>query len=164
MFRTKTLVTLVALMTALAAPLVAETTLNANDLPVGTLTAPTAFEGFELLARADKSVVVEAVDEGRTATDGEVFNARIKLGGAGGPEFRAVRFTTAAAQLVVYCNSSSKADARTIRVADQEGTVVADLVAPTDGVPGLVTCDLPGGTYLVYSTSGGVNLYQVSLR
>lgn len=159
------LIALFGLMAALgAAPLAAEATLNANDLTVGTLSAPSTYEGFALLARADKTVVVEAVDEGRTAADGEVFNARIKLGGAGGPKFRAVKFTTPGGLLVVYCNSSSKTDARGLRVADEAGAVVADLVAPVDGAAGRVECPLPAGTFLVYSTSGGVNLYQVTVR
>lgn len=172
MFHTSMKKTTVAVVTLLLAfvgsPAFAQTTLNANDMTAGPITAPTPFDTFTVLAKADKSVVVEAMDKSRTAADGEVFNARIKLGGAGGAEFRAIQFTVAAkAEVTVYTNSSSKTDARILKVADETGAVVAELSAPADdeATSGTVKAVLPqAGTYRIFSGSGGINLYQITVK
>jgi hypothetical protein len=168
LFRRTRAVALVLLLTLGALSAHAESVLNANDLTAGALTAATPLDDFVLLARADKGVNIEAVDKARTADDGEVFNARIKLNGGGSAEFRAVQFQTKGpAQLVLYANSSSKTDPRVLKVVDAAGTVVAELPAPADDEAhaGRLTCSLPAaGTYFVYSASGGINLYQVVVK
>lgn len=162
---------LVALMLSAvfaAAPLTAESLLNANDLAPGAITAPTPVDSFVLLAKADKAVNVETFDKARTADDGEVFNARIKLNGGGSTEFRAIRLTAGGkSRLTLYTNSSSKTDPRILKVVDEAGTVLAELAAPADDEvhAGMVGVDLPqAGTYYVFSASGGINLYLVSVK
>lgn len=146
----------------------AEATLNANDLPAGPVTAPLASEPFTLVAKPDKAVNVEALDVARTAADGEVFNARIKLNGGGSADYRAVKVVvTAAAKLTVYANSGSKTEGRILKVVDDAGAVVAELAAPVDdnANAGKLEASLPkAGTYLIYSASGGINLYQVRTK
>jgi len=152
----------------LAPPLFAEKSLSANDLQPAVLVAPTGFGDFTLLATADKGVTIEAVSEARSAADGEVFNLRIKLNGGGSATFRALKFTIAGpATLTIYLNSSSKTDARVLKVTDASGTTVAELAAPIDDgrVAGMVTLKLEKpGDYLVFSASGGINLYAVVLK
>jgi hypothetical protein len=146
----------------------AEATLNANDLPAGPVTAPVASDPFTLVAKADKAVTIEALDVARTAADGEVFNARIKLNGGGSADFRAVKVVvTAASKLTVYTNSGSKTEGRILKVVDETGATVAELAAPVDdnANAGKLEASLPkAGTYFLYSGSGGINLYQVRIK
>lgn len=159
---------LAALLALAAHPVLAEDALNANDLPPGAVTAAAAYPPFEILARSDKAVNIEPFDKARTAPDGEVFNARIKLNGGGGPEFRSIRLSTKGpGTLCLYSNSSSKTDARILKVTDSAGTVLAEVSSPPDDETnaGLTVVALPGaGTYLVFSASGGINLYQVLVK
>jgi len=154
----------------LASPLAlsAQASLSANDLKPAQITAPAAFEGFTINATAEKGVTVEAIDVARTAEDGEVFNARIKLNGGGSAAFRSVAFKTSGpAALKVYLNSSSKTDARVLKLVDAAGTVLVELAAPPDdGVKaGMVGFAIPAaGEYLVFSAASGINLYLISLE
>lgn len=166
-FRPLSGLALFLLLTLGAVPAFSEAFLNANDLEVGAITAPLVVGDFEILAKADKGVNVEAFDKARTADDGEVFNSRIKLNGGGSLEFRAVKLTASAGRLTIYTNSSSKTDARVLKLVDAAGTVVAELAAPADDEAhaGMVEVDLAQeGTYYLFSASGGINLYQVVVK
>jgi hypothetical protein len=151
-----------------APPLAAEQSLSANDLAPAALAAPLAVEGFTILATADKGVTVEAVTEGRTAADGEVFNLRIKLNGSGSTAFRALKFSVAGpAELLVYLNSSSKTDARILRLSDAAGTSLAELTAPPDDglKAGMASLKLEkAGDYYLFSAASGINIYAIVLR
>jgi hypothetical protein len=157
----------VALALVLTASLAAEASLSANDLTPGAVTTAQAWDGFTVLATPEKGVTVEAVDKPRTAPDGEVFNLRIKLNGGGSAEFRAIRFVTSGpAKVSVYANSSSKTDARLLKLVGQDGGV-AELPAPPDDEAhaGLLEASVAAaGTYWLYSASGGINLYAVEVR
>lgn len=146
----------------------AQTVLNANDLTPAALSAPLAVESFVLVAAEGKGVTIETVDKARTAPDGEVFNARIKLNGSGAKEFRAIKFVASGpATLRVYANSSSKTDARTLRVADEAGTVIGEIPAPADNEAdsGLAKVALPkAGAYFIYSAGSGINIYQLIIE
>ena len=109
----------------------AEVSLNANDLQAAQLTAVTTFDAFTIFAKSDKNVTIEAVDAARTAADGEVFNSRIKLNGGGALEYRSIHFTVKGkAEVTIYLCSSSKTDARVLKLVDAAGTVLAELAAP----------------------------------
>lgn len=146
----------------------AEDILNANDLTAAQITAATQCEAFTICARSDKGVTIEAIDVARTADDGEVFNARIKLNGGGALDYRSIRFTTRGqVELIVYLNSSSKTDARVLKVVDGTGAVLAELAAPPDvgGVAGMATFNIPKeGEYAVFSANSGINIYQIVVR
>lgn len=141
--------------------------ITANDLDSASLVQTTEYDGVQILATAEKGVTIEDLgDSVREAEDGEVFNVRIKLNGSGKPDYRAIQFTSDIenAELVVYLNSSSKTDARTLIVARPDGSQVATLTAPPDdgNEAGIATCILEEpGEYLIYSKSSGINIYML---
>lgn len=146
----------------------AEEALNANDLQATQLTAATRYEGFTIHARSDKGVTIEAIDVARTAADGEVFNARIKLNGGGAADYRSIHFATKAkADVTIYLASSSKTDARVLKVIDAAGTVVAELAAPPDDgkAAGIAKLTVPkDGEYAIFSANSGINIYQIVVK
>ncbi|MDY4611186.1 MAG: hypothetical protein SPD11_11305 [Sphaerochaetaceae bacterium] len=149
---------------SLAVPVFAGGFLSANDLAADKLATSKTFDGFTVKATADKGVTIETVDEVREAEDGEIFNVRIKLNGSGKADYRSVQFDGKQGEtLTVYLNSGSKTDARVLIVAKADGSVVSNLTAPPDsGVAGIASCKLPTtGTYVMYSKSSGINLYQI---
>jgi pectate disaccharide-lyase len=159
---------LLCLCTSAAAQETAALSLSANDLAPAQITEVKVFDKFTINAKSDKGVTIEAVDKARTAADGEVFNARIKLNGSGAAEYRSISFTVKAkAKLTIYLCSSSKTDARTLKLVDAKGTVIADIVAPPDDEvkAGTATVDLPdAGTYTVYSAGSGINIYGIVVK
>ena len=146
----------------------AEDTLNANDMKAAQLTEVTKFDAFTVYAKSDKNVTIEAMDAARTATDGEVFNVRIKLNGGGAVDYRSIHFTTKAkAQVTIYLASSSKTDARVLKLIDASGAVLAELAAPPDDgkAAGIATFTVPKeGEYTVFSASSGINIYQIVVQ
>ncbi len=115
------------------APLFAEEYISANDLDAATITSMVDIDGFKIYAASDKNVTVEMIEVARIASDGEVFNARIKLNGSGKIEYRSIHFITKGkAELTVYLNSSSKTDARVLVLCALDGTVIESLTAPPD--------------------------------
>lgn len=160
----KKTIALLFILCSVIAPLMAEAFISANDLESAKLTANAEYEDVTIYATADKGVTIETIDETREAEDGEVFNARIKLNGSGKADYRALGFSAAAGEtLTVYLNSSSKSDARSLLVVAADGTAVSTLTAPPDaGTAGIASCTLPSsGDYLVYSKSGGINIYML---
>jgi len=157
----------VALM--MASAVFAEDLLNANDLTVADLSAEMKVDDtFKIEASAEKAVNIQASDP-HTAADGEVFNQRIKLGGAGSAAFRSIVFTAKAnAKVTVYGVSSSKTDVRVINVVSStDGSVVATInVNPDDmKTAGKETVTIPAdGSYYLTSKSGGVYIYAVSIQ
>lgn len=152
---------------SLLVPVFAGDFLSANDLEAEKLAANKTFDDFIIKATGDKGVTIEAVDEVREAEDGEIFNARIKLNGSGKADYRSVQFVGERGEtLTVYLNSGSKTDARVLILAKADGTVVANLTAPPDtGVAGIASCTLPeNATYVMYSKSSGINIYQIIVK
>lgn len=163
----KTLFAALALSACLSGA-AAQSYLSVNDLSPGALTASLSVEGFTLIATEAKGLTVEALTPSCTAADGEVFNARLKLNGSGSAEFRAVKFTAASkGTLTVYLNSSSKTDARVLKLVDAAGAVAAELSAPADaeGGAGIATAEIPAaGDYYLFSAGSGINLYAISVE
>lgn len=162
---------LLCLMASLfaVATLGAEDFFTANDLEAAQVTTTKAFGSFAIFAKSDKGVTIEAMSAPRTAADGEVFNNRIKLNGGGAVDYRSIRFTVAGAtDVVIYTNSSSKTDARTLVLAKvADGAVIAELVAPPDDEKnaGIATATLPGaGEYVLFSKGSGINIYQIFIK
>ena len=151
-----------------ASGIMAQDFLSANDLKPAKITEITEFDGFRVFARSDKDVTVEAMDPARTAEDGEVFNARIKLNGGGAPDYRAIGFSVKEkAKIAIYLNSSSKTDSRMLKFAKADGAVLAELAAPPDDGKnaGKATFDAPAaGVYVIYSAGSGINLYQIVIE
>lgn len=142
--------------------------LSANDLKSGKILETTVFDGFTIFAKSEKAVDIEAIDPARTAADGEVFNMRIKLNGGGAVDFRAVGFSAKAKQkIIVYLNSSSKTDARILKLVAEDGTVISELSAPPDDglVAGIAEFTVTAsGKYAVFSAGSGINLYQIIIE
>lgn len=160
----KRTIALILILCAALAPLMAEAFISANDLEGAKLSAAAEYEDVTIYATADKGVTIETIDDTREAEDGEVFNARIKLGGSGNASYRSIGFSAAEGEtLTVYMNSSSKSDARQLVVATADGVTVANLTAgPDSGTASMEAVKLPSaGDYLVYSKSGGINIYML---
>ena len=162
---------LLCLMASLftTATLGAEEFFTANDLEAAQITATKAFGSFAIFARSDKGVTIEVMSAPRVAADGEVFNNRIKLNGGGAADYRSIHFSAAgAAEVLIYANSSSKTDARTlvlVKLAD--GAVIAELVAPPDDEKnaGIAKASLPAaGEYVLFSKGSGINIYQIFIK
>lgn len=167
--RMRTLALCMTLCLCMAAGLGAEEFLTANDLEAAQLTAVKSFGTFTIFARSDKNVTIEAIAAPRIASDGEVFNNRIKLNGGGAADYRSIRIRVeAAAEIIIYTNSSSKTDARTLVLAKvSDGSLVAELVAPPDDEKnaGIAKASLPAaGEYALYSKNSGINIYQILLK
>ncbi|MCK9288168.1 MAG: hypothetical protein PHU24_11755 [Sphaerochaetaceae bacterium] len=141
---------------------------SVNDLEGMSITAKKEFDGFVFQAIDGKGITIEMIDQPRTASDGEIFNGRIKLNGGGTLEYRSIHFTvTGKATLTVYLNSSSKTDARVLVLANASGTEVTTMAAPPDTgtEAGIVTAQISGpGTYAIYSKSSGINIYQIVIE
>ena len=152
-----------------ASALGAEEFFTATDLAPAQIAANKAFGNFAIFARSDKGVTIEAMSAPRVAADGEVFNNRVKLNGGGAADYRSIHFTAAGpAEVVIYANSSSKTDARTLALAKiADGAVIAELVAAPDDEKnaGMAKASLPGaGEYAIYSKSSGINIYMILIR
>jgi hypothetical protein len=146
----------------------AEDVLSANDLAAAQVAAVTKFDAFTVYARSDKGVTIEAMEAARTAADGEVFNGRIKLNGGGAIDYRSIHFTAKGkAEVTIYLSSSSKTDARVLKLIDAAGTVLAELTAPPDDGTGagMATFTVPKeGEYVVFSANSGINIYQLVVK
>jgi hypothetical protein len=146
----------------------AEVSLNANDLAAAQLVAVTAFDSFTVYAKADKGVTIEAMEAARTAADGEVFNARIKLNGGGAIDYRSIHFTVKGkAEVTIYLSSSSKTDARILKLVDAAGAVLAELTAPPDDgtAAGIAKITVEkAGEYAIFSAGSGINIYQLLVK
>jgi hypothetical protein len=146
----------------------AEVSLNANDLQAAQLTAVATYDAFTVYAKSDKGVTIEAMEAARTAADGEVFNVRIKLNGGGAVDYRSIHFTAREkATVTIYLSSSSKTDARVLKLVDAAGTVLAELAAPPDdgAAAGIATFAVPkGGEYVIFSANSGINIYQIVIK
>lgn len=165
----KILLVMVLVSVFLTGFVVAEDYFSANDLEPAAIKSVTKIdEVFSIYATSEKGVTIEALtgeNAERTASDGEVFNNRIKLNGSGKIEQRSVHFITKGkAKVTVYTNSSSKTDARVLAVVNiKDGSVIAELTAPADGTEaGVVSCTVPtAGEYAIFSKGSGINLYQI---
>ena len=142
----------------------AEAYISANDLEGAKITSTVEFDGVFLIATAEKHMTIELLDDGREAEDGEIFNGRIKLEGSGKISQRAISFSAKKGETMkVYCNSSSKTEARTIVIADGSGNQIGALTAPQDGSGvGIATFSIPeDGTYYLWSKKSGINIYAI---
>lgn len=162
---------IIAALTAIAAAMTlgafAEKYVSANDLELGTLTADKALEDdFTIKATEEKSVEIskQSSDCPNTIATGEVFTQRIKIGGAGKPDFRNISFPAKAGQKVtVYCKSSSKTDDRVALVCSEDGTQVGSVVAAS--YPGEISSGVvqisADGNYYVTSKNSTIYIYEI---
>jgi len=142
--------------------------ISANDLAAEKLTASKDFDGVTITATAEKASEIQALTDPYEADDGEVFNMRIKLGGAGKPEYRSIKFDADKGETVtVYLNSSSKTDARICMLTDSTGAEIAEITAPASPAAapfkaGMGTFKIPAdGTYYLMSKASGIYIYMV---
>lgn len=147
----------------------AEEFVSANDLAPADLSAPLKIDDtFTITASADKGTSIQKCDPA-TASDGEIFNQRIKLGGTGNDSYRSIVFKAAAnAKVTVYLKSSSKTDARILRVVSMaDGSEIGTVTAIPDDLKtaGMGTVTIPAaGIYYLTSKSGGIYVFAVSVE
>lgn len=149
--------------------LFAEDVLSANDLQANpSVTAPMTVGKFKIMATSEKAVTIDVLETATKSEDGEIFNMRINLKGGGSGDYRSVRFTAKkGAEIKVYLASSSKTDARVMRLCDAKGKTVAEFSgAPyTDANASMGTVKIPAnGEYYLFSVSSGMYIYMIIIK
>ncbi len=107
-----------------------------------------------------------SVNSNSKSIDGFSFSYRLQLGGAGKADYRSIQITvTGACTIRVYGMSSSSGTSRTLQLYDGEWTALDDTGFVNDGASiGSYEFTLEAaGTYYLASTSGGFNIYMVSV-
>jgi hypothetical protein len=83
----------------------------------------------------------------------------IQLGGSGSTEARAIKFTASEAGKIYVTSASTGSDARTLIVADANGSQIGTIGTGSAG-----TVEIPeAGTYYVYSKASGINVSAFAL-
>lgn len=134
-------------------------TINANDLTAGTISSETVLGQFKLIASATAPFTVDA---NAKSVDGFEFTKRLKTGGTGAVDKRAISFTTTGAgNVIFYAMSGSNTAARAVNLLNASGTVVGtatvsgtELVKSTIAIP-------EAGTYYLVSGNSGINFYLI---
>lgn len=134
--------------------------LDLSNTEVATYTDNFTVGDFDILATSSKTVKIDSVAV--TADDGTEFTKAVNLGGSGKTTYRAIQFTLpVSATLNVYALSGGDA-ARTLNVTDADGNVITTIEAAAKGdYVSAANVTLDAGTYLIYSKSGGINVYGI---
>lgn len=162
----KTLSIAILLIVA-SAMLFAATDINANDLKARVFKRDLVIDdNATILASASKSITIASLPEA-IEYDGVTYTSSVKLSGAGNTSARAVRLTVTAGETVTLLASSSAASsARSLVITDEAGTEYGSLAAPAgnDPVAASTYTFTADGTYYLYSKSGGVNIYRLTVN
>ncbi len=144
--------------------------LSANDLKVETLTTLKEVDGFKIYGTEEKAIAIQEMDE-RTAPDGEIFNLRIKLNGAGKTDVNCIGFSAKKGQKVtVYLNSTSKTDERVLNLytpasKDALASIPAPPAEAEDFTAGMGTFTIPyDGEFLIGSAKSGIYIYAIVIE
>ena len=132
---------------------------NASDYEVGTYTTETVFGNVTLIASSKT-----AIDENSKTIDEIAFTKRLKLGGTGSTSSAALKFTTTGkSDITVYCaSSSSTGTGRMLVLATADSIISENNEAPLSAGK-LVYSDVPAGTYYLYSSNSGINIYGIKI-
>lgn len=146
-----------------------EASLSANDLEPQSITEVKDFDGFKIYGTAEKPIEIQEMDE-RTASDGEIFNNRIKLNGTGKTNMYCIGFTAKKGQKVtVYLSSSSKTDERVLNLytPDSKNALASIAAEPAtaDMTAGMGTFTIPyDGEFLIGSANKGIYIYAIIIE
>ncbi|MBQ7881179.1 MAG: Ig-like domain-containing protein [Treponema sp.] len=135
---------------------------NASDYEVDTYTTETVFGNITLIASSKT-----AIDANSKTIDEIAFTKRLKLGGTGSTSSAALKFTTTGkSDITVYCASSSSDETtgtgRMLVLATADSVINNTNEAPLSAGK-LVYSDVPAGTYYLYSSSSGINIYGIKI-
>ena len=153
----------------LASLLAAEASISANDLDTAKYTAPVTIDSFTINGSESKAIEIQEMDE-RTAPDGEIFNNRIKLNGAGKKDQNSITFEAKKGETVtVYLNSSSKTDERVLNLfTPTDATPIQTMPAPpatSDMTAGMGTFTIEkDGVYTIGSAKSGIYIYAIVIE
>lgn len=132
---------------------------NASDYEVGTYTTETVFGNVTLIASSRT-----AIDENSKTIDEIAFTKRLKLGGTGSTSSAALKFTTTGkSDITVYCASSSSTGTGRMLVLATADSIINDTNAAPLSAGKLVYSDVPAGTYYLYSSNSGINIYGIKI-
>ncbi|MBQ4554929.1 MAG: hypothetical protein IJA53_07480 [Spirochaetaceae bacterium] len=132
---------------------------NASDYEVGTYTTETVFGNITLIASSKT-----AIDENSKTIDEIAFTKRLKLGGTGSTSSAALKFTTTGkSDITVYCASSSSTGTGRMLVLATADNVINDTNEAPLTAGKLVYSDVPAGTYYLYSSNSGINIYGIKI-
>ena len=145
----------------------AEVNINANDLKTRVFKRDLEIDANTvILANASKSITVASLSAPVVFNGVEYKNA-IKLSGAGSTTYRAIKLVaTAGESVTLLASSSAAASARSLLIIDEQGTEVGSLEAQAgnDPVKESSFTFTTDGTYYLYSKSGGINVYQLTVK
>ena len=164
----KRIITLTVVL-LIASLLAAEASISANDLDTAKYTSPVAIDGFTINGSESKAIEIQEMDE-RTAPDGEIFNIRIKLNGAGKKDQNSITFEAKKGETVtVYLNSSSKTDERVLNLfTPTDATPIQTMPAPpatADMTAGMGTFTIEkDGVYTIGSAKSGIYIYAIVIE
>lgn len=132
---------------------------NASDYEVGTYTTETVFGNVTLIASSRT-----AIDENSKTIDEIAFTKRLKLGGTGSTSSAALKFTTTEkSDITVYCASSSSTGTGRMLVLATADSIINDTNEAPLTAEKLVYSDVPAGTYYLYSSNSGINIYGIKI-
>ncbi|HHW89443.1 MAG TPA: hypothetical protein GX745_00860 [Clostridiales bacterium] len=141
---------------------------NANDLAAGSYTEPFTTgtnNYFTVLATSDKKVDVDANAKSHPDFPGGSFTQRLKLGGTGNKNERAVKFTTTSeGSIEVYAQSGSSSADRPLVLDSDAGGVLGEEIALGGALTKLSYVLPEADTYYLYSKSSGINIYGIVVR
>ena len=132
---------------------------NASDYEVGTYTTETVFGNVTLIASSKT-----AIDENSKTIDEIAFTKRLKLGGTGSTSSAALKFTTTGkSDITVYCDSSSSTGTGRMLVLATADSIISENNEAPLSAGKLVYSDVPAGTYYLYSSNSGINIYGIKI-
>jgi hypothetical protein len=134
---------------------------------LGVLTSTTTVDGLTIYAAADKDVTI---DENSKTVEGITYTHRMKSGGSGSftdpttPYGRVYAFDVDGdKEITVVLQSSNSSEDRTLAVAAGDENSVVGLLDAFGADPSKQSITYTGGatTIYLYSTSSGINIYNI---
>ena len=116
---------------------------------------------FEIIATSSKGMAIDAVSV--ASDDGKTLTKAVNLKGTGNTTYRTIKFTVpVTSDINVYALSGSDSAVRTLNVTDESGNVVTTVSADLKStVVAASKITLEAGTYYIYSSGSGINVYGI---
>jgi len=137
---------------------------NASDYEAQTISNETVLGIMTAIPSSSKTITIEANSK---TIDEIAFTKRLKFGGAGNTTKNVLKFTTTGkSTITAYCISGSsdetKGTGRMLVLATADSIINDTNEAPLSAGK-LVYSDVPAGTYYLYSSNSGINIYGIKI-
>lgn len=127
---------------------------------LGTISSAVTVDNLTLNAGSDKTMTVKADSQ---TVDGTEYTYCLALEGGGSTSYRSVKVPVAGSGTIKVTLRSSGNSARSLIVADENGSQLASLNAGTNA--STQSCSYTGsaGYVYLYSSGSGINLYKIQV-